>query len=55
MTGMLEGRTAFVTGAASGIGLRIAEELRREGARVYYRIADPKLIRLLQAIREIYC
>jgi 3-hydroxybutyrate dehydrogenase len=34
MTGLLTDRTAFVTGAASGIGLRIAEELAREGARV---------------------
>jgi 3-hydroxybutyrate dehydrogenase len=30
----LENRIAFVTGAASGIGLQIAEELAREGARV---------------------
>jgi 3-hydroxybutyrate dehydrogenase len=34
MTGMMEGRAAFVTGAASGIGLRIAQELAAEGARV---------------------
>ena len=34
MAGMLEGRAAFVTGAASGIGLRIAQELAREGAKV---------------------
>jgi 3-hydroxybutyrate dehydrogenase len=32
------GRAAFVTGGAGGIGLRIAEELAREGARV--AIAD---------------
>jgi 3-hydroxybutyrate dehydrogenase len=38
MAGVLEGRAAFVTGAASGIGLRIAQELAREGARV--AIAD---------------
>ncbi len=34
MARQLEGKVAFVTGAASGIGLRIAEELAREGARV---------------------
>jgi 3-hydroxybutyrate dehydrogenase len=34
MAGSLEGRTAFVTGAASGIGFAIAAALTREGARV---------------------
>ena len=34
MAGSLAGQAAFVTGAASGIGLRIAQELHREGARV---------------------
>jgi 3-hydroxybutyrate dehydrogenase len=34
MPGLVEDRVALVTGAASGIGLRIAEELHREGARV---------------------
>ncbi len=35
MTGtLLKDRTAFVTGAASGIGLRVAQELAAEGARV---------------------
>ncbi len=38
MAGVLEGRVAFVTGAASGIGLRIAEEFAAAGARV--AIAD---------------
>jgi 3-hydroxybutyrate dehydrogenase len=31
---LLEGKTAFVTGAASGIGLKIAEALAFEGAKV---------------------
>jgi 3-hydroxybutyrate dehydrogenase len=34
MAGTLENRVAFVTGAASGIGLQIAEDFSREGARV---------------------
>jgi 3-hydroxybutyrate dehydrogenase len=34
MAGTLEGRSAFVTGAAGGIGFCIAEALAREGARV---------------------
>ncbi len=34
MTGTLQGRAAFVTGAASGIGLQIAQGLARAGARV---------------------
>ncbi len=38
MTGLLEGRTAFVTGAASGIGLAIARSFAAEGAKV--AIAD---------------
>ena len=28
---------------------------RRDGTHIYYYIADPKLIRLLSAIKEIYC
>jgi 3-hydroxybutyrate dehydrogenase len=34
MAGALEHRIAFVTGAGSGIGLQIAEDFSREGARV---------------------
>jgi NAD(P)-dependent dehydrogenase (short-subunit alcohol dehydrogenase family) len=37
-TGLLENRAAIVTGGARGIGLAIAEEFRRQGARVL--IAD---------------
>ncbi len=34
MAGVLQGRVAFITGAASGIGREIAEQMAREGARV---------------------
>lgn len=30
-------------------------ESRRERNHVYYRVADPKISRLLAAIKEIYC
>ncbi|MDQ0245462.1 3-hydroxybutyrate dehydrogenase [Bacillus fengqiuensis] len=34
MNGLLAGKTALVTGAASGIGLEVAREMAREGAKV---------------------
>ena len=34
MTGVLEGKTAIVTGAGQGVGKAIAEGLAREGANV---------------------
>jgi 3-hydroxybutyrate dehydrogenase len=34
MTGIVDGKVAFVTGAASGIGFQIAGDLAREGAKV---------------------
>jgi 3-hydroxybutyrate dehydrogenase len=49
----LEDRIAFVTGAASGIGLRIAEDFAREGARVC--VADrngPAALAAAGAIRD---
>lgn len=30
-------------------------ECRRDGTRVYYKVADKKLSRLLKAIKDIYC
>lgn len=30
-------------------------ESRREGNQVYYRVANPKLIQLLRALKDIYC
>ena len=39
----LAGKTAIVTGAASGIGLAIAQQFIREGARVVAEDIDPKI------------
>jgi 3-hydroxybutyrate dehydrogenase len=48
----LENRTAFVTGAASGIGLQIAEDFGREGARVCVADLDePAALAAAAAIR----
>jgi 3-hydroxybutyrate dehydrogenase len=40
MSGTFDGRVAFVTGAAGGIGREIAERLAREGARVTFADKD---------------
>ena len=42
MAGTLKNRIAFVTGAGSGIGLQIAEDFAREGARVCAADLDGK-------------
>ena len=39
----LAGKIAIVTGAASGIGLAIAQQFIREGARVVVEDIDPKI------------
>jgi 3-hydroxybutyrate dehydrogenase len=49
----LENRIAFVTGAAGGIGLQIAEELAREGARVCLAdLNEPAALAAAAAIRD---
>ncbi|WP_457757729.1 SDR family NAD(P)-dependent oxidoreductase, partial [Streptomyces mirabilis] len=40
----LEGRSAIVTGASRGIGLAVAEELSRAGARVCVTARDPAAV-----------
>jgi 3-hydroxybutyrate dehydrogenase len=50
-TGSLEGRRALVTGAASGIGLAIARELAREGARVL--MSDVSETALAEVARDV--
>jgi len=51
MTGLLEGRVAFVTGGASGIGREIGEGLAREGAKVILADKDgPGAVRSAEAL-----
>jgi 3-hydroxybutyrate dehydrogenase len=51
MSGGLEGRVAFVTGAASGIGREIAEQLARAGAKVTLADKDgPAAVRAAEAL-----
>ena len=54
MPGMLDGRTAFVTGSNSGIGFAIAEALAGEGARiaVHGLCSDEDAARAVEAMRE---
>jgi 3-hydroxybutyrate dehydrogenase len=53
MPGSLEDRTAFVTGAAGGIGLQIAEDFAREGARICVAdLNEPAALAAAAAIRD---
>ncbi len=47
----LTGRSAFVTGAASGIGLAIARELIKAGAKV--ALADRDAVPLHRAVEDL--
>ena len=44
MAGLLEGRTAIVTGAASGVGLAVARRFAEEGAQVLMTDQDEKAL-----------
>jgi 3-hydroxybutyrate dehydrogenase len=53
MARSLENRIAFVTGAAGGIGLQIAEDFAREGARICLAdLNEPAALAAAAAIRE---
>lgn len=51
MTHVLEGKTAFITGAASGIGLEIATTFAQEGAKVV--LSDLNAEKSEQAVLEL--
>lgn len=49
----LKGKTAIVTGSTAGIGLSIAEELAREGVKVFVTgRSQPKIDEALKAVRK---
>jgi NAD(P)-dependent dehydrogenase (short-subunit alcohol dehydrogenase family) len=49
----LKGKTAVVTGSTAGIGLSIAEELAREGVKVFVTgRSQPKIDEALKAVRK---
>ena len=52
MAGRLEGRTALVTGAASGIGLGIARRFLEEGASVVFTDVDEERLKAAAPERE---